>query len=42
MPTPKISILIVTYNRANYLKAAIDSVFPQTFADWELIIVDDG
>ncbi len=42
MPTPKISILIVTYNRANYLKAAIDSVFPQTFADWELIIVDGG
>jgi glycosyltransferase involved in cell wall biosynthesis len=31
-----------TFNRLQYLRAAIDSVFAQTFADWELIVADDG
>lgn len=39
---PKISICIPTYNRAHLLPDAIDSVFAQTIADWELIICDDG
>jgi glycosyltransferase involved in cell wall biosynthesis len=37
-----VSIILPTFNRTNYLRAAIDSVFAQTFADWEMIIVDDG
>src|SRR4051812_24472999 len=37
-----VSIIIPTYNRAAYLGAAIASVRAQTFADWELIVVDDG
>lgn len=39
---PKISILIATYNRANLLSGAIESVCKQTFQDWEMIIADDA
>lgn len=38
----KISIIMATYNRANFIEQAIQSVLQQTFSDWELIIVDDG
>lgn len=38
----RFSIVIPTYNRADFLPKAIESVLAQTFADWELIIVDDG
>jgi glycosyltransferase involved in cell wall biosynthesis len=38
---PKVSIIIITYNRAKYLPRAIDSVLAQKFYDWELIIIDD-
>ncbi|OIO19924.1 MAG: hypothetical protein AUJ23_01225 [Candidatus Magasanikbacteria bacterium CG1_02_32_51] len=38
----KISIIMLTYNRAHYLPMAIDSVFSQSFSDWELIVVDGG
>jgi glycosyltransferase involved in cell wall biosynthesis len=37
-----ISIVLATYDRAATLPRAIDSVLRQTYADWELIIVDDG
>lgn len=39
---PFFSIIIPTHNRLNLLKRAIDSVFSQTFTDWELIVVDDA
>lgn len=39
--TPKVSVLIPTYNYAGYLDEAIQSVLNQTFTDFELIIVDD-
>ena len=38
----RFSVVIPTYNRADFLPKAIESVLAQTFADWELIIVDDG
>lgn len=36
-----ISVIIPTYNRADVLGRAIDSVLNQTYEDYEIIIVDD-
>jgi glycosyltransferase involved in cell wall biosynthesis len=41
MATPLISIVLPTYNGAHYLKKSVDSCLSQTFADFELIIIDD-
>ncbi len=39
---PKVSIIMPTYNRIAMLEKAIQSVFDQSFTDWELIIIDDA
>jgi len=39
---PIISVIIPTFNRADYVEQAVQSVFAQTFADYEVIVVDDG
>src|SRR5205814_6059577 len=39
---PAISIIIPAYNRAAFVAAAVGSVLNQTFADFELIVWDDG
>ena len=39
--TPTISVCIPTYNHAHFLKDSVESVLSQTFADFELIIVDN-
>jgi glycosyltransferase involved in cell wall biosynthesis len=39
--TPKVSICIPTYNGARYVGKAVSSVLDQTFADFELIVIDD-
>jgi glycosyltransferase involved in cell wall biosynthesis len=37
----KISIVLPSYNREQYISVAIESCIAQTFKDFELIIVDD-
>jgi glycosyltransferase involved in cell wall biosynthesis len=40
--TPLFSVIIPTYDRLELLIRAIDSVRRQSFADYEIIVVDDG
>lgn len=39
---PKVTVFIPVYNGERFLAEAIESVLAQTFADFELLIVDDG
>lgn len=41
-PRPEISVVMPAFNRAHFLKDAIDSILAQTFRDWELVVIDDG
>jgi len=38
---PLFSVLIANYNNKNYLEECVNSVLCQTYANWEIIIVDD-
>lgn len=42
MQSPFFSVILPTYNRANMIGKAIESVLAQTYTNWELIVVDDG
>lgn len=37
----KITVVIPTYNKAEYIEKTIESVFSQTYTDWEIVIADD-
>jgi glycosyltransferase involved in cell wall biosynthesis len=39
---PEVSVVIATYNRGALLERALDSVFGQTFEDYEVLVADDG
>lgn len=39
---PKISVIMPVYNGEKYLKEAIDSILNQTYADFELLLIDDA
>lgn len=38
---PKVSVIVPNYNHAPYLRQRLDSIFNQTFQDFEVIILDD-
>lgn len=42
MPMPKVSIIVPCYNQAQYLDESLQSLYDQTYTDWECLIVNDG
>lgn len=42
MSTPRVSVIMPVFNTERFIAASIESVLAQTFADFELILVDDG
>ena len=39
---PGISVIVPVYQAEKLLRGCVESVRDQTFADWELLLVDDG
>ncbi|WP_291102514.1 MULTISPECIES: glycosyltransferase family 2 protein [unclassified Flavobacterium] len=42
MQIPKVSIIVPCYNQAQYLDEALQSLYDQTYTDWECFVVNDG
>jgi glycosyltransferase involved in cell wall biosynthesis len=42
MKKTRFSVIMPLYNKAPYVRKALDSIISQTYKDWECIIVDDG
>lgn len=40
--TPAVSVIVSAYNVAPYIAETLDSVFAQTFTDFEVLVVNDG
>ena len=38
----KVTVVVRTYNRPEFLKEALASIHLQTHTDWEVLIFDDG
>src|SRR5579864_2507794 len=41
-PPPRVSIVMCVHNEERYLEQTIESILTQSFADFELVVVDDG
>lgn len=39
---PRVSVIMLTFNRPQFIGRAIESVVAQTVTDWELLVVQDG
>ena len=39
---PLVSTVMIFFNEEKFLPEAIESVFAQTYENWELLLVDDG
>ena len=42
MEQPLVSVVMPAFNAGKYIQAAIQSIFDQTYDNWELIIIDDA
>ncbi len=42
MKTPLVSVIVPTYNRADMVKRAIQSILDQSFDNYEILIIDDA
>lgn len=40
--SPLVSVVIPTFNQANYLGKALDSLITQTYTNWEAVVINDG
>jgi glycosyltransferase involved in cell wall biosynthesis len=39
---PLVSVVIPSYNQADYLRQALDSLIAQTYLNWEAVVINDG
>lgn len=39
---PRVTVIMATYNAMPYLESAVQSILDQTYADFRMLIVDDG
>ena len=42
MMTPRVSVVLTTYNQQAYIREAVEAALRQTFASREVLVVDDG
>lgn len=42
MTTPRVSVIVPCYDTAKYVTATLESVFAQTYRDYEVVVVNDG
>lgn len=44
MPSPRVTVALITYNRSRFLKETLETVVNQDFAteDWELLVIDNN
>ena len=42
VPTPRVSVLMPTFEQSHFIQRALDSLLAQTLPDWEALIIDDG
>ena len=38
--TPRVSVVVPSYNNASFIEATMDSILGQTFEDFELVVAD--